>query len=123
MGAEKNLKDMGIDYMRQRVEEGGICVDQLFFHYPDGFKIEICNCDNLPVIPLAREMWAGAVPQWIVAVGKGSEWARACDRELEKLRRSEGRRMNGCTLDSERERIEKRGKIVVFIYGCVLRLN
>ncbi|KVI06030.1 Glyoxalase/fosfomycin resistance/dioxygenase domain-containing protein [Cynara cardunculus var. scolymus] len=57
MGAvEKKLKDMGIDYKRQRVEEGGIYVDQLFFHDPDGFMIEICNCDNLPVIPLAGDM-------------------------------------------------------------------
>ncbi|KAK4795994.1 hypothetical protein SAY86_028320 [Trapa natans] len=23
---------------------------------PDGFMIEICNCDSLPVIPLAAEM-------------------------------------------------------------------
>lgn len=57
MGAvEKKLKEMGIDYMRQRVEEGGIYVDQLFFHDPDGFMVEICNCDNLPVIPLTGEM-------------------------------------------------------------------
>jgi len=57
MGAvEKKLKDMGIDYVRQRVEEGGIYVDQLFFHDPDGFMIEICNCDNIPMIPLAGEM-------------------------------------------------------------------
>ncbi|KAK3016686.1 hypothetical protein RJ639_007091 [Escallonia herrerae] len=57
MGAvEKKLKDMGIHYVRQRVEEGGVYVDQLFFHDPDGFMIEICNCDNLPVIPLAGEM-------------------------------------------------------------------
>ncbi|KAL6963202.1 Glyoxylase I 4 [Sarracenia purpurea var. burkii] len=53
---EKKLKEIGIEYMRQRVEEGGIYVDQLFFHDPDGFMIEICNCDNLPVIPLAGEM-------------------------------------------------------------------
>ncbi|PSS07468.1 Metallothiol transferase [Actinidia chinensis var. chinensis] len=53
---EKKLKDLGIDYVRQQVEEGGIYVDQLFFHDPDGFMIEICNCDNLPVIPLAGEM-------------------------------------------------------------------
>ncbi|GFY96977.1 lactoylglutathione lyase [Actinidia rufa] len=53
---EKKLEDMGIHYARQRVEEGGIYVDQLFFHDPDGFMIEICNCDNLPVIPLATEM-------------------------------------------------------------------
>ena len=57
MGAvEKNLKELGIKSVRARVEEGGIYVDQLFFHDPDGFMIEICNCDNLPVIPLTGEM-------------------------------------------------------------------
>ncbi|KMT00688.1 hypothetical protein BVRB_9g219760 [Beta vulgaris subsp. vulgaris] len=57
MGAvEKKLRDMGIKHVRARVEEGGIYVDQLFFHDPDGFMIEICDCDNLPVIPLAGEM-------------------------------------------------------------------
>lgn len=53
---EKKLTEMGIDWVRQRVEEGGIYVDQLFFHDPDGFMIEICNCDNIPMIPLAGEM-------------------------------------------------------------------
>ncbi|XP_059642754.1 glyoxylase I 4 [Cornus florida] len=53
---EKKLKEMGIDYLRQQVEEGGIYVDQLFFHDPDSFMVEICNCDNLPVIPIAGEM-------------------------------------------------------------------
>ncbi|OIT39540.1 PREDICTED: uncharacterized protein LOC109237959 [Nicotiana attenuata] len=53
---EKKLTEMGIKYARQLVEEGGIYVDQLFFHDPDGFMVEICNCDNLPVIPLAGEM-------------------------------------------------------------------
>ncbi|XP_030526479.1 glyoxylase I 4 [Rhodamnia argentea] len=57
MGAvEKKLKEMGMDYVRAAVEEGGIQVDQLFFHDPDGFMIEICNCDILPMIPLAGEM-------------------------------------------------------------------
>jgi catechol 2,3-dioxygenase-like lactoylglutathione lyase family enzyme len=57
MGAvEKKLNDMGIEYLRQQVEEGGVYVDQLFFHDPDGFMIEICNCDNLPIVPLAGEM-------------------------------------------------------------------
>ncbi|KAF8050048.1 hypothetical protein N665_2060s0003, partial [Sinapis alba] len=57
MGAvEKKLKEMEIEYVRAVVEEGGIQVDQLFFHDPDGFMIEICNCDSLPVIPLAGEM-------------------------------------------------------------------
>ncbi|MCV2423776.1 VOC family protein [Paucibacter sp. DJ4R-1] len=53
---EKKLTEMQVKYKRARVEEGGIYVDQLFFHDPDGFMIEICNCDNLPVIPLAGEM-------------------------------------------------------------------
>lgn len=53
---EKKLKEMGITYVRAMVEEGGIHVDQIFFHDPDGFMIEICNCDNLPVVPLAGEM-------------------------------------------------------------------
>lgn len=49
---EKKLEEMGIEYVKRRVEEGGIDVDQIFFHDPDGSMIEICNCDNLPVIAL-----------------------------------------------------------------------
>lgn len=57
MGAvEKKLKEMEIHYVRSMVEEGGIKVDQLFFHDPDGFMIEICNCDSLPVIPIGDHM-------------------------------------------------------------------
>ncbi|ONH92756.1 hypothetical protein PRUPE_8G193600 [Prunus persica] len=52
---EKNLKEMEIEYVKRRVEKGGIYVDQLFFHDPDATMIEICNCDNLPVIPLTGE--------------------------------------------------------------------
>ncbi|KAH0938764.1 hypothetical protein HID58_006225, partial [Brassica napus] len=55
-GGREKLKEMGIEYVRAVVEEGGIQVDQLFFHDPDGFMIEICNCDSLPVVPLAGEM-------------------------------------------------------------------
>ncbi|XP_059433345.1 glyoxylase I 4-like [Corylus avellana] len=53
---EKKLKEMKIEYVKNRVEEGGIYVDQLFFHDPDGTMIEICNCDNLPVIPLSADI-------------------------------------------------------------------
>ncbi|KAG2380946.1 uncharacterized protein HKW66_Vig0203190 [Vigna angularis] len=57
MGAvEKKLEEMEIEYARGTVEEGGIKVDKLFFHDPDGFMIEICNCDILPVIPLPSDM-------------------------------------------------------------------
>lgn len=51
-GVEKKLEEMKIKYVKGRVEEGGIVVDQLFFHDPDGSMIEICNCDNLPVVPI-----------------------------------------------------------------------
>ncbi|ONK81018.1 uncharacterized protein A4U43_C01F24350 [Asparagus officinalis] len=49
---EKKLKEIGIDYIQRRVVEDGTHVDQLFFHDPDSFMIEICNCDDLPIIPL-----------------------------------------------------------------------
>lgn len=52
---ERTLKEMEIDYVKCRVEEAGICVDQLFFHDPDGTMIEICNCEVLPVVPLAPD--------------------------------------------------------------------
>ncbi|KAK1300775.1 hypothetical protein QJS10_CPB13g01184 [Acorus calamus] len=49
----RKLEEMGMEYVTAVVEEGGIKVDQLFFHDPDGYMIEICNCDNLPVLPLS----------------------------------------------------------------------
>lgn len=55
VAVERRLKEIGIPYVQRCVEEGGINVDQIFFHDPDGFMIEICNCDNLPVVPLAGD--------------------------------------------------------------------
>eukprot|EP00475_Leptophrys_vorax_P027476 TRINITY_DN39161_c0_g1_i1.p1 TRINITY_DN39161_c0_g1~~TRINITY_DN39161_c0_g1_i1.p1 ORF type:complete len:246 (-),score=19.77 TRINITY_DN39161_c0_g1_i1:124-861(-) len=49
---EQGLSARGISYLRQVVEEGGIMVDQLFFHDPDGHMIEVCTCDLLPIVPL-----------------------------------------------------------------------
>lgn len=49
----RKLEAMNIEYVTAVVEEGGITVDQLFFHDPDGYMIEICNCQNLPVLPLS----------------------------------------------------------------------
>ncbi|XP_019055748.1 PREDICTED: uncharacterized protein LOC104612074 isoform X2 [Nelumbo nucifera] len=48
----KKLEKVNIDYVTAVVEDSGIKVDQLFFHDPDGYMVEICNCDNLPVLPL-----------------------------------------------------------------------
>ncbi|KAF8404202.1 hypothetical protein HHK36_009085 [Tetracentron sinense] len=49
----RKLEEMNIEYVVAVVEEGGVKVDQLFFHDPDGYMVEICNCDNLPVLPLS----------------------------------------------------------------------
>ncbi|XP_015579222.1 glyoxylase I 4 [Ricinus communis] len=49
----RNLEEKNIEYVTAVVEEGGITVDQLFFHDPDGYMVEICNCQNLPVLPLS----------------------------------------------------------------------
>lgn len=49
---EERLQELGVRYIRVAVEEGGILVDQIFFHDPDGFMIEVCTCENLPLVPL-----------------------------------------------------------------------
>ncbi|KAJ8572633.1 hypothetical protein K7X08_009144 [Anisodus acutangulus] len=49
----QRLDDMKIDYVTSTVKDGGITVDQLFFHDPDGNMIEICNCQNIPILPLS----------------------------------------------------------------------
>ncbi|KAL2491659.1 Lactoylglutathione lyase/glyoxalase I family protein [Abeliophyllum distichum] len=49
---EQKLKDKNNKYIKRTVgdeEEGAI--DQLFFNDPDGFMIEICNCENLKLVP------------------------------------------------------------------------
>lgn len=52
---ERKLTEMKIEYVKSRVDEGGIYVDQVFFHNPDGSMIDISNCDVLPVVPLAGD--------------------------------------------------------------------
>ncbi|KAL7083653.1 hypothetical protein ACP275_14G176600 [Erythranthe tilingii] len=51
---EQKLKDMNIKCMKRTVGEdgggGGAAIDQLFFKDPDGFMIEICNCENLKLL-------------------------------------------------------------------------
>ncbi|XP_049351524.1 glyoxylase I 4-like [Solanum verrucosum] len=49
----QRLNDMNVEYVTATVKEGGVTVDQLFFHDPDGNMIEICNCQNIPIIPLS----------------------------------------------------------------------
>ncbi|KAK9069621.1 hypothetical protein SSX86_011525 [Deinandra increscens subsp. villosa] len=49
----RKLEELGIKYVTAIVKEGGVEVNQLFFHDPDGYMIEICNCHVLPVLPIA----------------------------------------------------------------------
>ncbi|OIS99525.1 PREDICTED: uncharacterized protein LOC109231139 [Nicotiana attenuata] len=49
----ERLNEMKIEYVTATVKEGGVTVDQLFFHDPDGNMIEICNCQNIPILPLS----------------------------------------------------------------------
>ncbi|XP_057757902.1 glyoxylase I 4-like [Arachis stenosperma] len=49
----QKLDEMNIKYVSTVVEDGGVQVDQLFFHDPDGYMIEICNCQNFPVLPIS----------------------------------------------------------------------
>lgn len=60
---ENKLKEMEMEYVRSRVEEGGVYVDQLFFHDPDGMMIEICNCNDLPVVPLPADKAIRSCPR------------------------------------------------------------
>ncbi|KAF3790837.1 hypothetical protein EJ110_NYTH16028 [Nymphaea thermarum] len=49
---KKKLEAMSIKYVTGMVEEAGIRADRVFFHDPDGYMIEICNCEKLPILPL-----------------------------------------------------------------------
>ena len=40
-------------YVTTVVEDDGNKVDQVFFHDPDGYMVEICNCENIPIVPLS----------------------------------------------------------------------
>ncbi|XVF73581.1 hypothetical protein PTKIN_Ptkin12aG0213600 [Pterospermum kingtungense] len=49
---EKRLKEFNTKYMKRTMEDGsGTKIDQLFFNDPDGFMVEICNCENLKLVP------------------------------------------------------------------------
>ncbi|KAF2312371.1 hypothetical protein GH714_034411 [Hevea brasiliensis] len=50
---KRRLQEKGMRYVTAVVEDDGNRVDQVFFHDPDGYMIEICNCENIPIIPLS----------------------------------------------------------------------
>lgn len=52
----QQLNELGLEFVKTTIEEGGVMVTQLFFHDPDNNMIEICNCDLIPVVPLDTDM-------------------------------------------------------------------
>lgn len=52
LGVEQALNEHGIKYSRTTLDEAGVLIEQVFFHDPDGFMIEICTCEKFPVQPL-----------------------------------------------------------------------
>lgn len=89
----QKLEEMNIEYVTAEVKEGGVIVDQLFFHDPDGYMIEICNCQNLPVLPLStvacplnKHSWVPTTNQPISSSNHGNKVQRVvCSGEVEAL--------------------------------------
>ncbi|PHT59718.1 hypothetical protein CQW23_02081 [Capsicum baccatum] len=51
-GMVQRLEQFNIKYLKRTVGgEEGAAIDQLFFKDPDGFMIEICNCENVKLVP------------------------------------------------------------------------
>ncbi|XP_009602386.1 glyoxylase I 4 [Nicotiana tomentosiformis] len=51
-GMVERVKQLNVKYLKRTVgEEEGAAIDQLFFRDPDGHMIEICNCENVKLVP------------------------------------------------------------------------
>ena len=50
---EQRLKQFNVKYTKRTIDEDkkGTKIDQLFFCDPDGYMIEMCNCENLKLVP------------------------------------------------------------------------
>lgn len=70
----QKLKDLNIKYTKTTVEdeEKGTAIDKLiFFNDPDGFMIEICNCENLKLLPAGS---LGKVSFLLIGIIRLSMW-------------------------------------------------
>eukprot|EP00210_Caulerpa_lentillifera_P007991 g7630.t1 len=70
----KLLKEKEIPFVTQDVMEGGITINQVFFHDPDHNMIEICNCDQLPVIEIRPNRSAGCVERGYHSIGRTDDF-------------------------------------------------
>ena len=50
---EQRLKQFNVEYTKRTIDDdkNGTKIDQLFFCDPDGYMIEMCNCENLKLVP------------------------------------------------------------------------
>ncbi|KFK32298.1 hypothetical protein AALP_AA6G224300 [Arabis alpina] len=49
---EERLKEVDVRYIKRTVgDQKDAAINQLFFNDPDGFMVEICNCENLELVP------------------------------------------------------------------------
>ena len=50
---EQRLKQFNVKYTKRTIDDdkNGTKIDQLFFCDPDGYMIEMCNCENLKLVP------------------------------------------------------------------------
>ncbi|KAB5540991.1 hypothetical protein DKX38_013965 [Salix brachista] len=50
---EQRLKQFNVEYTTRTMDDdrNGTRIDQLFFRDSDGYVIEICNCENLKLVP------------------------------------------------------------------------
>ncbi|PRW57501.1 metallothiol transferase [Chlorella sorokiniana] len=86
-GVQAALRSRGIPFVRQEVVEGGMLVEQLFFHDPDNNMIEVCNCDCIPIVPL--EQW-GRYPACTAGSAQDDEaMSELCTRDSLDSQRSE----------------------------------
>lgn len=60
------LGDMELEFVAARVRDGETVVEQLFFRDPDGNVVEVCDCEKLPVIPLADAGSTGLLPNTLL---------------------------------------------------------
>ncbi|XP_078445216.1 lactoylglutathione lyase / glyoxalase I family protein [Wolffia australiana] len=58
----RRLKEAKVKYLKRTVDGEGSPIDQLFFNDPDGFMIEICNCENVKLKPAGPPEWIRQPP-------------------------------------------------------------
>eukprot|EP00252_Welwitschia_mirabilis_P015725 TRINITY_DN3482_c0_g1_i4.p1 TRINITY_DN3482_c0_g1~~TRINITY_DN3482_c0_g1_i4.p1 ORF type:complete len:227 (+),score=37.98 TRINITY_DN3482_c0_g1_i4:81-683(+) len=102
------LNEMEVTHVKRVVEDGGVRVEQLFIHDPDGYVIELCNCENFPVVflksdwnsacacaPVSASAWPYSPVNLQDQANLQDEAAMRAEKEEATVRGGGG--INGCT--------------------------